>query len=178
MKIEAMDLTKTTPQLIPGVLKREKENLPVLKAQISERIGRIDELKIKNSKLDSNSEEYKQNQQAIADLTTLNNGDVFCLTFIRSNTKSRQRVFKFPKLTLEKLPENSTQKPLNINVKKQEIEARIAKREEEIYRLRTINQFVIKFSNEGLSDEERRIYELKEQNRLDKAALTRIDIMG
>lgn len=178
MKIAVIDSIKPTPQLITGVLKREKENLPALKAQIGERIGRIDELRIKNSKLDSNSEEYKQNQQAIADLTTLNNGDVFGLKFIRSNTKSKQRVFKFPTLTLKKAPKNRLQKSLDINVKKQEIEARIAQREEEIYKLRTINQFAIKFSNEGLSDEERRIYELKEENRLDKAALTRIDIMG
>lgn len=91
----------------------------------------------------------------------------------------------YAKSTLEVLKEESPKlhisdykMPSNVNAKKQEIEARIAQREEEIYRLRTINQFVIKFSDEPLSNEEKRIYELKEQIRLDKAALMRIDIMA
>lgn len=95
---------------------------------------------------------------------------------ISSTKQTPELVIGALKQASEKLPEKYSKKLIDINLEKQKIEARIAQREEELIRLRTINQFMIKFSNEGLSDEERRIYELKEQNRLDNAALIRLSI--
>lgn len=75
-------------------------------------------------------------------------------------------------------PENMSLKAFSSSVKKQLIQIRMAQRKEELDNLKTINQFTIKFGNEGLSDLERRICELKEQIRLDKAAIMRIDILA